>query len=141
MIWDLCLSFIRLIDSSHVRVLLVVDPHGRAVVGAGLAEDGETAAALIDRLIARWGEPAFVRAFPNPLFHDLEDAVSAVFSARGLHRTAEPADDDVVWVLSAGQTATRSVEGLSLATPRQLATAAHGLTHGLCPPPGGPLDG
>ena len=147
MIWDLSPSFVRLVDASHVRVLLVFDPHCQAVIGAGLAEDGEAAAALIVRLIARWGEPTFVRALPNPLFRDLEDAVGAVLSARGLHPTAEPADDDVLWVLSGRQTATRSIEGPSLATlrhpatPRQLAIALHGLTRGPSPPHVGPPDG
>ncbi len=129
MIWDLYPTFIRLVDASHVRVLLVFDPERRTVVGAGVTQDGPAAAALVDDLIAQRGEPAFVRGLPNPLFGDLEDPVAEVLSSRGLRRTTQPASDDVLWVLTAGGSAVRTIQARSPANQAQLAATMDGLVN------------
>lgn len=121
MIWDLYPTFIPLVDATHVRVLLVFDPERRTLVGAGLAQDGPAAATLVDHLIAQRGDPAFVRGLPNPLFGDLEDPVGEVLVSGGMRRTTQPASDDVLWVLTAGSSAVRTIQARSPANQAQLA--------------------
>lgn len=128
MIWDLYPTFIRLVDTSPVRILLVFDSQRQQLVGATVADDVHGAAALLGDLITSWGEPAFVRALPNPLFADLDDAVGEVLAGHGLHRTTQPVDDDVLWVLAAGPSTPRSIDARTPASAAQLAAALAQLT-------------
>lgn len=111
----------------HVRVPLVFDPQQQSLVGAGTTA-ASPSAALMDDLITRWVEPAFVRALPNPLLGDVHGG--EFLSGRGLHPTTQPADDHVLWVLGASKTTIRSIAARGPATPGQLAATLNDLTVG-----------
>ena len=118
-------GFIRLVDNSHVPVVLVLDVDHRVVVSADVADTAEDVPALARELLSSGDLPDTVVYLDSPLFPGLVDGIDSALSGTGHrpHRVATIDGDELGWVLDEGRRVTKAVEARKLSSAHDVSTA------------------
>ena len=117
-------GFIRLVDNSHVPVVLVLDVDHRVVVSADVADAAEVVPALARDLLSSGDLPDTVVYLDSPLFPDLVDGLDSALSGTGHrpHRVATIDGDELGWVLDEGRRVIKAVEARKPSCPHDVST-------------------
>jgi len=110
--WHVYPGFIRLVDNSHVPVVLILDVDHRVVVRADVADTAEYVPALARDLLSSGDLPNTVVHLDSPLFPGLVDGLDSALSGTGhpFHRVATIDGDELEWVLDEGRRVIKAVE-------------------------------
>ena len=122
--WHVYPGFIRLVDNSHVPVVLILDVDQRVMVRADVADIAEDVPALARELLSSGDLPDTVVYLDSPLFPDLVDGLDSALSGTGHrpHRVATIDGDELGWVLDEGRRVIKAVEARKPSCPHDVST-------------------
>lgn len=125
-IWHVYPTYIRLVDGSHIPLVLMFQTDTRELVGGTVADTHEKVSSWIRDLTAAHGVPEEVIHVDDSSFPGLTDAITVGLAHRGyqLGTELQPHVNDLVWVIDEGR---RSIATINAARP---ASAIH-ITHAL----------
>ncbi|PRY52514.1 hypothetical protein BCF74_1328 [Knoellia remsis] len=125
-IWHVYPTYIRLVDGSHIPLVLMFQTDTRELVGGTVADTHEKVSSWIRDLTAAHGVPEEVIHVDGSSFPGLTDAITVGLAHRGyqLGTELQPHVNDLVWVIDEGR---RSIAAINAARP---ASAIH-ITHAL----------
>ncbi len=111
--WHVYPGFIRLVDNSHVPVVLILDVDQRVIVRAEIADTADAVPALAGELLSSGGLPDVVVHLDSPAFPGLVNGLDSALSGTGHrpHRVATIEGDELEWVLDEGRRVIKAVEG------------------------------
>jgi len=120
--WHVYPGFIRLVDNSHVPVVLILDVDQRVMVRADVADIAEDVPALARELLSSGDLPDTVVYLDSPLFPDLVDGLDSALSGTGHrpHRVATVDGDELGWVLDEGRRVIKAVEARKPSCPHDV---------------------
>ena len=124
-IWHVYPSFIRLVDNSHVPVVLIFDVDQRVMVHADVADTADAVPALAGQLLSSGELPDTVVHLDSPIFPGMVNALDNALSGTRHcpHRVATLDGDDLEWVLDEGRRVTKVVQARKLSSAHDVSTA------------------
>jgi len=125
--WHVYPGFIRLVDNSHVPVVLILDVDQRVMVRADVADIAEDVPALARELLSSGDLPDTVVYLDSPLFPGLVDGLDSALSGTGHrpHRVATVDGDELGWVLDEGRRVIKDVEARKPGSAHDVSKALH----------------
>ena len=125
--WHVYPGFIRLVDNSHVPVVLILDVDQRVMVRADVADTAEVVPTLARDLLSSGDLPDTVVYLDSPLFPCLVDGLDSALSGTGHrpHRVATIHGDELEWVLDEGRRVIRAVEAGKPSSAHDVSTVLH----------------
>ncbi len=109
--WHVYPGFVRLVDNSHVPVVLILDDDQRVVIRADVADTADAVPALAGQLLSSGDLPDTVVHLDSPLFPGLVNGLDSTLSgARHRRRSATIDGDELQWVLDEGRRVIKAVE-------------------------------
>ena len=123
--WHVYPGFIRLVDNSHVPVVLILDVDQRVMVRADVADTAEVVPTLARDLLSSGDLPDTVVYLDSPLFPGLVNVLDNVLSGtrHRPHRMATIDGDELEWVLDEGRRVIRAVEAGKPSSAHDVSTA------------------
>ena len=121
-IWHVYPGFIRLVDNSHVPVVLILDVDQRVMVRADVADTADAVPELAGQLLSSGDLPDTVVYLDSPLFPGLVDGIDSALSGTGHrpHRVATIDGDELGWVLDEGRRVIKAVEARKPSCPHDV---------------------
>ena len=125
--WHVNPGFIRLIDNSHVPVVLILDVDQRVMVRADVADTADAVPELAGQLLDSGDLPDTVVHLDSPIFPGLVNVLDNVLSGtrHRPHRVATIDGDELEWVLDEGRRVIRAVEAGKPSSAHDVSTALH----------------
>ena len=123
-IWHVYPSFIRLVDNSHVPVVLIFDVDQRVMVRADVADTADAVPELAGQLLNSGDLPDTVVHLDSPIFPGLVNVLDNVLSGTRHcpHRVATIDGDELEWVLDEGRRVIKAVEARKPSCPHDVST-------------------
>ena len=120
--WHVYPGFIRLVDNSHVPVVLILDVDQRVMVRADVADTADAVPELAGQLLSSGDLPDTVVYLDSPLFPGLVDGIDSALSGTGHrpHRVATVDGDELGWVLDEGRRVIKAVEARKPSCPHDV---------------------
>mgnify|MGYP000902746651 FL=1 len=125
--WHVYPGFIRLVDNSHVPVVLILDVDQRVMVRADVADTADAVPELAGQLLDSGDLPDTVVHLDSPIFPGLVNVLDNVLSGtrHRPHRMATIDGDELEWVLDEGRRVIRAVEAGKPSSAHDVSTALH----------------
>lgn len=125
--WHVYPGFIRLVDNSHVPVVLILDADQRVMVRADVADTADAVPELAGQLLDSGDLPDTVVHLDSPIFPGLVNVLDNVLSGtrHRPHRVATIDGDELEWVLDEGRRVIRAVEAGKPSSAHDVSTALH----------------
>ena len=125
--WHVYPGFIRLVDNSHVPVVLILDVDQRVMVRADVADTADAVPELAGQLLKSRDLPDTVIHLDSPIFPGLVNVLDNVLSGtrHRPHRVATIDGDELEWVLDEGRRVIRAVEAGKPSSAHDVSTALH----------------
>ena len=129
--WHVYPGFIRLVDNSHVPVVLILDVDHRVVVRADIADTADAVPVLARQMLSGGDLPDTVVHLDSPIFPGLVNVLDNVLSGtrHRPHRVATIDGDELEWVLDEGRRAIKAVEARKPASAHDVSKALHAELH------------
>jgi len=123
--WHVYPGFIRLVDNSHVPVVLILDVDQRVMVRADVADTADAVPELAGQLLKSRDLPDTVIHLDSPIFPGLVNVLDNVLSGtrHRPHRVATIDGDELEWVLDEGRRVIKVVEARKLSSAHDVSTA------------------
>ena len=124
-IWHVYPSFIRLVDNSHVPVVLILDVDQRVMVRADVADTADAVPVLAGQMLSGGDLPDTVVHLDSPIFPGMVNALDNALSGMRHcpQRVATLDGDDLEWVLDEGRRVIKAVEARKLSSAHDVSTA------------------
>ena len=125
--WHVYPGFIRLVDNSHVPVVLILDVDQRVMVRADVADTADAVPELAGQLLDSGDLPDTVVHLDSPIFPGLVNVLDNVLSGtrHRPHRMATIDGDELEWVLDEGRRVIRAVEAGKPSSAHDVSTVLH----------------
>ena len=125
--WHVYPGFIRLVDNSHVPVVLILDIDQRVMVRADIADTADAVPELAGQLLNSRDLPDTVVHLDSPIFPGLVNVLDNVLSGtrHRPHRAATIDGDELEWVLEEGRRVNKAVEARKPSSAHDVSTALH----------------
>ena len=129
--WHVYPGFVRLVDNSHVPVVLILDVDQRVVVRADIADTADAVPELAGQLLNSGDLPDTVIYLDSPIFPGLVNVLDNVLSGtrHRQHRVATIDGDELEWVIDEGRRVIKAVEARKPGSAHDVSTAMHAELH------------
>ena len=129
--WHVYPGFIRLVDNSHVPVVLILDVDQRVMVRADVADTADAVPELAGQLLNSRDLPDTVIYLDSPIFPGLVNVLDNVLSGtrHRPHRVATIDGDELEWVLDEGRRVIKAVEARKPGSAHDVSKALHAELH------------
>jgi hypothetical protein len=129
--WHVYPGFIRLVDNSHVPVVLILDVDQRVMVRADVADTADAVPELAGQLLKSRDLPDTVIHLDSPIFPGLVNVLDNVLSGtrHRPHRVATIDGDELEWVLDEGRRVIKAVEARKPSSAHDVSKALHAELH------------
>ena len=129
--WHVYPGFIRLVDNSHVPVVLILDVDQRVMVRADVADTTDAVPELAGQLLNSRDLPDTVIYLDSPIFPGLVNLLDNVLSGtrHRPHRVATIDGDELEWVLDEGRRVIKAVEARKPGSAHDVSKALHAELH------------
>ncbi len=129
--WHVYPGFIRLVDNSHVPVVLILDVDQRVMVRADVADTADAVPELAGQLLNSRDLPDTVIYLDSPIFPGLVNVLDNVLSGtrHRPHRVATIDGDELEWVLDEGRRVIKDVEARKPGSAHDVSKALHAELH------------
>lgn len=136
--WHTYPTYIRLVDGSHIPLVLMFQTDTRELVGGTVADTHKKVSSWIRDLTAAHGVPEEVIHVDDLSFPGLTDAITVGLAHGGyqLGTELQPNVDDLVWVIDEGRQVSTAIKAARPASAEDVTDLIHRLLGNATQPAG-----